>query len=232
MPTQNVIIFGASGSIGKAIGHWFRANSFETIGVGRKKAIDNEMWLKWESGDDYNVFTGLNPNSINAVVWAQGANFSDNIFSFDLIKHRSMYDANVTYILQTLQALLQLNLLAPSARFCVISSIWQNLAKQNKLSYCTTKSALLGLVQSLTVDLGDSGYLINAVLPGALDTPMTRMNLDESQIRRLEQMTPLKSLSTLEDVCNLVGFLCSKNNVGITGQFITADRGFSNARII
>jgi len=70
------------------------------------------------------------------------------------------------------------------------------------------------------------------VLPGALDTPMTRANLDENQLRRLEEMTPLGSLSTLDDVCNLVGFLCSQNNTGITGQFVAADRGFSYARII
>ena len=114
----------------------------------------------------------------------------------------------------------------------MISSIWQNLARQNKLSYCITKSALQGLVQSLTIDLGQFGYLINAVLPGALDTPMTRLNLDKKQLHKLEEMTPLGSLSTLADVCNLVGFLCSQNNTSITGQFIAVDGGFSYARII
>jgi hypothetical protein len=143
-----------------------------------------------------------------------------------------MYAANVTYILLSLQALLKRNLLAPSARLCIVSSIWQNIAKQNKLSYCVTKSALQGLVQSLLIDLGASGYIVNAVLPGPLDTPMTRANLSAEQLHRLEETTPLRSLATLEDVCNLVGFLCSQDNVGITGQFIAADRGFSYARII
>jgi hypothetical protein len=95
-----------------------------------------------------------------------------------------------------------------------------------------TKSALKGLVQSLTVDLGKKGYLVNAVLPGALDTPMTRANLSEKQINNLEMSTPLGCLATLDDVCNLSGFLCSTNNTGVTGQFIVADRGFSYAKII
>jgi hypothetical protein len=169
---------------------------------------------------------------LNAAVWAQGANFSDDIDTFDVAAHQDMYAANVTYILVSLQALLQQNLLAPSARLCVISSIWQNLARQRKLSYCVTKSALQGLVQSLTVDLGERGHMVNAVLPGALDTPMTRANLNSGQIHRLEEMTPLGHLPELNDVCNLVSFLCSPENTGITGQFIAADRGFSYARVL
>jgi enoyl-[acyl-carrier-protein] reductase (NADH) len=61
---------------------------------------------------------------------------------------------------------------------------------------------------------------------------MTRANLSSEQIERLEQMSPLGTLPSLDDVCNLVGFLCSEANTGITGQFVAADRGFSRARII
>ncbi|MCC7007114.1 MAG: SDR family oxidoreductase, partial [Ottowia sp.] len=171
--------------------------------------------------------------SFNAAVWAQGANCSDNIHSFDIDAHQQLYAANVSYILLSLQALLQQNLFSKHARLCVISSIWQNIARQNKLSYCITKAALQGLVQSLAIDLGTThGYLINAVLPGALDTPMTRANLSEAQIGRLEEMTPLGSLANLADVSNLVGFLCSASNTSITGQFIAADKGFSYAKIV
>ena len=143
-----------------------------------------------------------------------------------------MYEANVTFILITLQTLLNHNLLKNDARLCVISSIWQNIARQKKLSYCITKSALQGLVQSLSIDLGKQGFLINAVLPGALDTAMTRSNLNSDQIHSLESSTPLQTLPNLTDVTGLVGYLCSKQNTGITGQFIAADRGFSNARIL
>jgi len=135
-------------------------------------------------------------------------------------------------VLLSLQALMRRELLAPSARLCIISSIWQNIARQNKLSYCVTKSALQGLVQSLSVDLGALGYMVNAVLPGPLDTPMTRANLRAEQLSRIEDSTPLHSLPTLEDVCNLVGFLCSPETTGVTGQFVAADRGYSYARFV
>lgn len=227
MPNLSVAVFGATGSIGQAICEWHRAKDCEVVGISRKGSP-----ITWEGGENVEAFSALEGQQFNAVIWAQGANCSDDIFSFNLKTHEQMYAANVTYILLSLQALLKQNLLAPSARLCIVSSIWQDIAKQNKLSYCVTKSALKGLVQSLLIDLGAAGHIVNAVLPGPLDTPMTRANLSAEQLHRLEETTPLHSLATLEDVCNLVGFLCSKENVGITGQFIAADRGFSYARII
>jgi 3-oxoacyl-[acyl-carrier protein] reductase len=231
-----VVIFGASGAIGSAIATWFESEGYQIIAFTRTKNMlqdrHDRTWMEFDPGFAEDCFSGIGARSIKAVVWAQGANLNDNIRTLDIDAHRSMYEANVTYILLGLQAILDKDLLAPSAKLCVISSIWQNLAKQNKLSYCITKSALQGLVQSLSIDLGASGFMINAVLPGALDTPMTRANLDTNQIQKLEKITPLGSLATLDDVANLVGFLCSASNTGITGQFVAADRGFSHARII
>ncbi len=236
MSENKVIVFGATGAIGTAIVEWFNAQQYSVIAISRnppKNSLSNNItWLDWDGNDNVDVFSQISKHSIHAVVWAQGANFNDDIISFEKNAHQTMYDANVLYILLSLQVLIKRNILTKSARLCLISSIWQNLARQNKLSYCITKSALQGLVQSLTIDLGHFGHLINAVLPGALDTPMTRLNLDKKQLHNLEEMTPLGSLSSLDDVCNLVGFLCSQNNTSITGQFIAVDGGFSYARII
>lgn len=184
MNTPNVLVFGATGAIGSAIVDWFSGQHYEVIAISRNPPesgpSNNITWLNWDGGQDVNGFSHLKKDSINAVVWAQGANFNDDINTFEASAHQAMYEANVVYILLSLQVLIKLNILTHAARLCVISSIWQNLARQNKLSYCITKSALQGLVQSLTIDLGHSGCLINAVLPGALDTPMTRANLDKN----------------------------------------------------
>jgi 3-oxoacyl-[acyl-carrier protein] reductase len=232
----SVAVFGATGAIGQAICQWYKTRGHHVVAIGRAapppSSINGMQWISWDIGYPDRFLEELPSRKLNAVVWAQGLNFNDNIYSFDISKHQRIYEANVVFVLSSLHALLKDELLAPSARLCVISSIWQNIAKQNKMSYAITKSALQGLVQSLSIDLGSSGILVNAVLPGALDTPMTRANLDADQIGRLEQMSPLGSLPSLDDVCNLVGFLCSEANTGITGQFVAADRGFSHARII
>lgn len=231
---KTVVVFGASGSIGQAICAHFRAQEYLVIGVGRAESVEHSI-IKWDgSANEFSdsMRSLLGYAKVDAVVWAQGMNFNDDIDTFDLSEHLKMYEANVTYILSTLRALTDFDWLQEDARLCVISSIWQNIARQKKLSYCITKSALQGLVQSLSIDLGKQGKLINAVLPGALDTVMTRANLSQEQISRLESITPLGSLPNLADVTSLAAYLCSSENTGITGQFIAADRGFSNARIL
>ena len=168
----------------------------------------------------------------SAVCWAQGRNATDNVHNVNLDENSAVYQANCLYILATLKILLERKLLAPRARLCIISSIWQNLARQDKLSYCMSKAALQGLVLSASVDLGKSGFLINAILPGALDTPMTRQNVTSEQLHKLSSATFFNKLPALDDVANLAYFLCSDQNTGITGQFIAADLGFSHARLL
>ena len=127
---------------------------------------------------------------------------------------------------------MELDLLIKPTRFCVISSIWQKIARQDKLSYSMTKAALQGLILSVSADLASDGHLVNAVLPGALDTPMTRDNLLPTQIEQLTSATGFNRLPALSDVVSLVLYLCSPDNTGITGQFIAADLGFSHVRLI
>jgi NAD(P)-dependent dehydrogenase (short-subunit alcohol dehydrogenase family) len=240
MARQTVIVFGSTGAIGGAVSRSLADRGCRVLAVRRKTTgtagtagpspgIESVVWDVMAAGA-----CGAAPElpRIDAAVWAQGANCNDDIFDFDLQRHNELYAANVSFILVSLQALLNADRLASPSRLCIISSIWQNVARQKKLTYCTTKAALHGLVQSLAIDLGRAGHLVNAVLPGALDTPMTRANLSAAQIGALEDMTPLGTLPTLTDVCGLVAFLCLEENTGITGQFIAADKGFSHAKLL
>ena len=234
-PYANVLVFGASGVIGERICHRFQRDNIKTYGVSRSLNLSHSelsVSLVWSLEKKFNAddFVGL--NKFDAVVWAQGANCNDTIKNFERNLHQEIYEANVVFILESLRQLMDLGLIAYGARLCVVSSIWQEIARQNKLSYTVTKSALRGLVQSLSIDLGPDNILVNAVLPGALDTPMTRANLTSTQIHKLENETPLRSLPQFEDVCELVVFLCSDRNTGITGQFIAADRGYSFVRYL
>lgn len=231
---QSIIVFGASGAIGDALCTSFCERGWNVLAVSRHLTPEQNSQIDWHTWDPETT-PFLPPEQLgnfDAAVWAQGANCNDSIHTFDLSQHEKIYAANVTYILLSLKSLLQNQRLVQGARLCVVSSIWQNIARQNKLSYCISKAALQGLVRSLAIELGVDGMLVNAVLPGALDTPMTRANLASAQIEKLEEMTPLGGLPELSDVVNLVAFLCSSANTGITGQFIEADRGFSYARII
>jgi 3-oxoacyl-[acyl-carrier protein] reductase len=236
---QHLLVFGASGAIGHAVCLAALHRGWQVTGVARSipaKALegcDEVMYLAASPLAKHFDPQQLRGTTLyTSICWAQGANLNDSVYSVDLEKHLEIYNANVSYILVTLKALLDHQMLAQASRMCVISSIWQNLARQSKLSYCISKAALQGLVLSASADLAADGHLINAVLPGALDTPMTRRNLTPTQIDTLTAATAFGRLPALTDVASLVCFLCSPENTGITGQFIAADLGFSHVRIV
>ena len=233
---HHLLVFGATGAIGVAVCSAAVQRGWRVTGVARRCAQAPEAGVETLSlnplaeGVDFGPLVNAAP--YDAVCWAQGANRNDSVYDVNLAHHLELYQANVVYILATVKFLLNEKLLSPAARMCVISSIWQNLARQSKLSYCVSKAALQGLILSASADLAKEGHLINAVLPGALETPMTRRNLATEQIERLSQAVGFGRLPALEDVASVVCYLCSPENTGITGQFIAADLGFSHVRIV
>jgi NAD(P)-dependent dehydrogenase (short-subunit alcohol dehydrogenase family) len=231
-----LLIFGVTGAIGSALAEHALRLGWHVTGVSRSSPdtpLNGVEHIAYdplsESFADSALSTAV---PFHAVCWAQGANANDSVYDVDLDAHMQMYRANCLYVVATLNGLLQTRRLMPASRLCVISSIWQNLARQSKLSYCMTKAALEGLVLSASADMAKDGHLVNAVLPGALETPMTRKNLSVDQLERLTAATQFGRLASLSDVSSAVLHLCSPENTGITGQFIAVDLGFSRVRIV
>jgi 3-oxoacyl-[acyl-carrier protein] reductase len=232
---SNILLFGITGNIGSKIAESFVKKGIKVIGVTRKnssdKKVNNTKIVKWD------VFKE-NPTKLeqfgpfNRVCWSQGENINDSIFDFDEKANLKLYQANCLYIMSSLAKLIKYNLLSSNAKLCVISSIWQNIARQNKLSYSVTKSALRGLINSLAIDLAKDGHLINAILPGPLNTDMTMNSLTKTQLKNFTEATFFNRFAEIKDVANMVHFLCSEDNTSINGQFINIDLGFSNGRII
>lgn len=230
-----LLLFGSTGAIGRAVVESATARGWSVVASARHMIEANDGITRITVdpfAQDFSADSLCLHGPYAAVCWAQGANINDNVYNVDLEQHDEVYKANCLFVLATLKALLDANLLVRPARLCVISSIWQTLARQNKLSYCMSKAALQGLVLSASTDLAAEGHLFNAVLPGALDTPMTRHNLTKQQIHRLESTTKFQRLPTLQDVISLTTYLCSPDNTGITGQFIAADLGMSHVHLL
>ena len=128
MSDRNILVFGATGAIGGAIAECFSKTGASIFAVSRhgrppeKRVGPNETWLQLDEflAKTRNLKASAFPR-LDAVVWAQGANCSDDIYSFDITQHEALYEANVTYILLTLQDLIKHGLLAEGARLCVIS---------------------------------------------------------------------------------------------------------------
>ena len=230
-------MFGASGAIGETVVRHARARRWSVVAVSRGEApppdAPDVAWQRW------NPLSGEMPRELasgeafDGVCWAQGANMNDSLLAFDAERHLELYRANVLTVLQSAAALVAAGLLSEGgARLVVVSSIWQERARGDKLSYAVTKAAVGGLVRSAAIDLGRAGHLVNGVLPGVLDTPMTRANLSADQIAGVAGRTGLGRLPDLDTLADTILFLCSAENNAISGQSITVDLGMSHAILL
>jgi len=223
---KNILIFGSSGSIGSYILHSFQKNNYNVFGTTTNENNVTNSICKVTNNDMSNL---LHIPKVDVVIWCQGHNFNDNIDTFNLSDFSKMIEVNVTFILQTLNYLLKNDKILNGAKMVIISSIWEIFSRDNKLSYCITKSALGGLLKSLSYDLSKKNILINNVLPGVVDNEMTRKTLKEEQLNYVKNYLNFGRLIDLHDIFKTVKFL-SIDNTGITGQSICVDLGFTAIR--
>lgn len=112
-------------------------------------------------------------------------------------------------------------------RIVNITSIWGYVSRSRRISYSTSKSALVGLTRTLALDYAASNVLANGVAPGVIDTELTRTVLSEREHRELVSAIPVGRLGTEDEIARVVAFLASSNNTFITGQNIIADGGYT-----
>src|SRR5262245_55686057 len=98
-------------------------------------------------------------------------------------------------------------------------------------AYAASKSGLIGLTQALAAEYGPQGVRVNAVLPGAVDTPMYReVNSTAEQQAWLTNLHALKRVGKPEEVARSVLYLASDDGAFFSGTAHLVDGGLSITR--
>jgi NAD(P)-dependent dehydrogenase (short-subunit alcohol dehydrogenase family) len=106
-----------------------------------------------------------------------------------------------------------------------ISSIHALETTPMVVTYAAAKSALLSLTRSAAIEGKEKGIRVNAILPGAIDTPMLWENPNIKV--GLEQVSK-DSVGKPEDIAGVTAFLASEDAAFVQGAMIEVDGGRLN----
>jgi NAD(P)-dependent dehydrogenase (short-subunit alcohol dehydrogenase family) len=95
-----------------------------------------------------------------------------------------------------------------------------------RTAYGTSKGAAIALTRQMAVELAEHGITANAVAPGPVDTPMTRVLHTDQFRREYENAIPMNRYGTTGEIAAAVMYLVSEDAGYVTGITLPVDGGF------
>jgi NAD(P)-dependent dehydrogenase (short-subunit alcohol dehydrogenase family) len=142
----------------------------------------------------------------------------------------SIFDINVKGLLFTVQKALPL--LPDGASIVLNASIVASKGLGSNSVYSATKAAVRSFARTWTTDLKHRRIRVNAVSPGATDTPglndlLASTEAGRERMKMISTSVPLGRLGTPDEVARAVVFLASDDSSFITGAELFVDGGFA-----
>jgi 3alpha(or 20beta)-hydroxysteroid dehydrogenase len=98
------------------------------------------------------------------------------------------------------------------------------------VAYVASKFAILGMTRTAAIELAGAGIRVNAILPGGIDTPMGRGDMEgfeEVDTEAAYASIPLKRIGKPEEVARLALYLASDESSYCTGSQFVVDGGLT-----
>ncbi len=241
---KSVLITGAAGGIGHACVALFAEKSWRVIGVDRAPFGEdfpaNGLFIQSEIS---------NPGSMEAI-FQQVQGFTKTLHA--LVNNaavqvaKPLVDTSVEewdmVIANNLRPAFLLSKLAypllkraGGAAIVNVSSVHAVQTSANIAAYATSKGGLLALTRATAIEFASDAIRVNAILPGAVDTPMLRAGLDRGHLAGEDVHTRLDNLARRtvngrvgrpEEIAHAIYFLADETQSSfMTGQAMIVDGG-------
>jgi NAD(P)-dependent dehydrogenase (short-subunit alcohol dehydrogenase family) len=230
---KTVIVTGASQGIGAGIVQAFLARGYNVVGTARSATNSKELsasdHLALIDGDIGQFETAQKVaqlaikrfGSIDAVVANAGIFLVKPFTDYSPDDFRALVSTNLAGFIYITQLAVKQMLSQKGGSIVTISAALADnpIAGITASVPMITKGGLNAVMRSLAIEYAKEHIRFNAVAPGAVDTPLHAEDSNDS----LKTLSPMGSISTVEDIANAVVYLTEARQ--ITGEVLHVDGG-------
>jgi NAD(P)-dependent dehydrogenase (short-subunit alcohol dehydrogenase family) len=236
---RSVLVTGAASGIGRASCERLAGNGWNVFAVDRDIAK-----LSWADGAERIATSAADVSSeadnarmvaeaearfggLDAVVFNAGITGGGSIDELSFADFQKVIAVNLFGPVLGVKAALPLLRKAENPAIVITSSTMGIAGDSENWAYGTSKHALIGLVRSLSRELGWQGIRINALCPGPTKTGMTQ-GIEEvapAHYDLVKRQVPLQRWADPDEMASVIEFLISPAASYVNGHAMVADGG-------
>jgi NAD(P)-dependent dehydrogenase (short-subunit alcohol dehydrogenase family) len=242
--TKTILITGAGGGIGRACVNHFSAHGWRVIGVDRLDYGDdfpkNGRFIKADISRPDSVeqifqqAKDFHP-TLDALVNNAAVQVAKPLIETTVEEWDSVMASNLRSVFLFVKLAHPLMKAAGGGAIVNVSSVHAVQTSANIAAYAASKGGLLALTRAMAIEFAPENIRANAVLPGAVDTPMLRAGLGRGHLGGSDMQERLDNLArktvngrvgTPEEIAHAIYFLADNEQSSfMTGQAIIVDGG-------
>ncbi|MEN6393614.1 MAG: SDR family oxidoreductase [Anaerolineaceae bacterium] len=241
---RTVLITGAAGGIGRATVALFSRSAWRVIGVDRAEFGDdfptNGLFIQSDVSIADNIEAIFSQaraftDRLNVLVNNAAVQVSKPLLETSIEEWNTVIASNLSSVFLAVKLAHPLFKTAGGGVIVNVSSVHAIATSANIAAYAASKGGLLALTRAMAIEFAPDNIRVNAVLPGAVDTPMLRAGLNRGHLsggnitERLDNLarkTVNGRIGRPEEIAHAIYFLADETQSSfMTGQALVIDGG-------
>ncbi|MFN3307758.1 MAG: SDR family NAD(P)-dependent oxidoreductase [Anaerolineales bacterium] len=243
-PARVVLITGAAGGIGRATVKHFAEMGWKVIGVDRAPFgegfpaqgafIQSDISVSENLQAIFAAAQSITPY-LHALVNNAAVQVAKPIIETTIEEWNMVLASNLTSVFLGVKLAYPLLKAAGGGAIVNVSSVHAIATSANIAAYAASKGGLLALTRAMAIEFAKDNIRANAVLPGAVDTPMLRAGLGRGHVSGGDILERLDNLARKtvngrigkpEEIAHAIYFLADESQSSfMTGQALIVDGG-------